>query len=167
MHAVVFEFRPHPEHRETYFAIVAELRPELQRVPGFIANERFASRTDPHGLVSVSLWADEAAILRWRAHAGHRVAQRRGKTEVFAGYRLRVAETVDAAAPCDVRLAIGPGIEGEAAAETFDGIPDPQRRLVLGALAAGQVPERLLGLRVLRDYGPDAIRPGGHTSTSA
>lgn len=156
MHAVVFQFRPHPEHRNTYFDIVAELRPELQRVPGFLANERFTSRTDPHGLVSVSLWEDEAAIRRWREHAGHRVAQLRGKREVFAGYRLRVAAAVADGAPGGLRLAIGAGLEAAADGETFDGIPHPGRRLVLGALAEGPTPERSFGLRVLRDYGPDA-----------
>ncbi len=156
MHAVVFQFRPHPEHRDTYFEIVAGLRPELQRVQGFLANERFTSRTDPHGLVSISLWEDEAAIRRWRAHAGHRVAQARGKREVFAGYRLRVAEAVADADPRGLRLAIGPGLEPAAGAEAFDGIPDPERRLVLGGCAPGREPERALVLRVLRDYGPDA-----------
>lgn len=158
MHAVVFQFRPHPEHRGTYFEIVAELRPELQRVPGFLANERFTSRSDPHGLVSISLWEDEAAIRRWREHAGHRVAQLRGKREVFAGYRLRVAAAVADPASCDLRLAIGPGLLPASGADMFDGIPDPARRLVLGELAGGPEPERALALRILRDYGPDAGR---------
>ncbi len=158
MHAVVFQFRPHPEHRETYFGIVAELRPELQRVPGFLANERFASRTDPHGLVSISLWEDEDAIRRWRAHAGHRVAQLSGKREVFAGYRLRVGVVVAGGEARDLELAIGPGLEPGPGAEAFDGIPDPARRLVLGGVALGAAPERAIGLRVLRDYGPDAGR---------
>ncbi len=157
MHAVVFQFRPHPEHRGTYFDIVAGLRPELQRIPGFLANERFTSRADPDGLVSISLWEDGAAIRRWREHAGHRVAQARGKREVFAGYRLRVAETVAEGGGWDLRLAIGPGLVPAAGAEVFDGIPDPARRLVLGGCAAGPEPERALSLRVLRDYGPDAV----------
>lgn len=156
MHAVVFQFRPHPEHRGTYFDIVAELRPELQQIPGFLANERFTSRTDPHGLVSISLWEDEAAIRRWRTHAGHRVAQLRGKHEVFAGYRLRVAEAVADGDDHDLKLGIGPGLTPAAGAEVFDGIPDPKRRLVLGAVAPGADPERAFGLRILRDYGPDA-----------
>lgn len=167
MHAVVFQFRPHPQHRGTYFAIVAELRPELLRVPGFLANERFADRRDPDALVSISLWEDEDAIRRWRAHAGHRVAQARGKREVFAGYRLRVAEAVAEGAAGDLRLAVGRGLTPAPGAEAFDGIPDPERRLVLGGLAPGAAPERALALRVLRDYGPDVGRTAPHTSTRA
>jgi heme-degrading monooxygenase HmoA len=154
----VFQFRPHPEHRGTYFAIVAELRPELQRVPGFLANERFTGRTDPDGLVSISLWQGEDAIRRWREHAGHRVAQARGKREVFAGYRLRVGETVPQTELFDLELAIGPGLVPASGAEVFDGLLEPERRLVLGPLAAGPEPERRLALRILRDYGPDAGR---------
>jgi len=161
MHAVVFQFRPHPEHRDTYFAIVAELRPELQRIDGFLANERFASRTDPDGLVSISLWRDEDAIRRWREHAGHRVAQARGKREVFAGYRLRVGETLPETESCDLELAIGPRLTPAPGAEAFDGILDPERRLVLGLLGPGPEPERRLALRILRDYGPDVGRVVG------
>jgi quinol monooxygenase YgiN len=51
VHAVLFQFRPHPDQRDTYFALVAKLRPELQRIDGFLENERFASTADPsHGV---------------------------------------------------------------------------------------------------------------------
>jgi hypothetical protein len=114
------------------------------------------------------LWEDEAAIRRWREHAGHRVAQARGKREVFTGYRLRVAEAVTRPGPGDLKLAIGPDLAPAPGAEAFDGIPDPRRRLVLGELAAGPEPERALALRVLRDYGPDAGRAAtAHTSIRA
>jgi heme-degrading monooxygenase HmoA len=159
VHAVVFQFRPHPEHRETYLALVAELRPELERIPGFLANERFHVDGDPLSLVSISLWEDEAAIQRWRAHAGHRVAQRRGKLEVFASYRLRVGEAVAASEPHHLRLAIGRALAPAEGAESFAGLLEPARRLVLGPWVPGPTPERAHALRILRDYGPAAPRP--------
>jgi heme-degrading monooxygenase HmoA len=158
MHAVVFQFRPHDDQRDAYFAIVARLRPELQRIEGFLHNERFASAADSGWLLSLSLWRDEAAILRWRQHAGHRVAQERGKREVFAAYRLRVGEVEEGQAPAEeprLRLAIGRGLAVREYGELFRGIMDPDRELVLGG--AELTPEapagRHLTLRVIRDYG--------------
>jgi heme-degrading monooxygenase HmoA len=164
VHAVVFQFRPHADQRDAYFALVAQLRPELQRIDGFLENERFASVADPSWLLSLSLWRDEAAILRWRQHALHRVAQVRGKREVFAGYRLRVCEVIEAGGAEELRLAIGRDLVPARDGEPFDSITEPGRRLVLGGTqppACGEV-ERRLGLRIVRDYGfgerPPAVR---------
>ena len=111
MHAVVFEFRPHPDQRDAYFALVAELRPELLAMPGFLENERFQSRRDPGRLVSFQLWRDEAAILRWRDHPRHQVARERGRSAIFAAYRLRVGEvTLAPDEPAGLRLAFGHGL---------------------------------------------------------
>ena len=171
MHAVVFQFRPHPEQRDTYFALVAKLRPELQRIDGFLENERFASVADPSWLLSLSLWRDEAAILRWRQHAEHRVAQIRGKREVFAGYRLRVGELVEARGEEDLPLAIGRDLVPAGGGEPFDSITEPGRRLVLGGKlppVGGEV-ERELALRILRDYGFGEHPPvgAGHEGKTA
>lgn len=163
MHAVVFQFRPHLEHHGTYFAIVAELRPELQRSDGFLHNERFAAPGDPGLLVSLSLWRDEDAIRRWREHAGHRVAQMRGKREVFASYRLRVGEVVGEEVPVGASepllpLAIGRSLRPASDAELFGSITEEGRELVVGPLQAnaGGPIERRMALRILRDYGPGA-----------
>lgn len=153
MHAVLFRFRPYPEQRGTYFAMVAELRPELQKIEGFLHNERFESQREPGTLLALSLWEDEAAILRWRRHAGHLVAQRRGKSEVLADYRLRVGEVVEGGA-ADLRLKIGHQLPERG--ERFQGIADPERKLVilpdLTSPADGN--DLSMGLRILRDYGP-------------
>lgn len=153
--AVVFQFRPYPHHRGTYFDLVAQLRPELFKIEGFLANERFVLPSDENALVSISLWQDEAAIQRWRAHAGHRVAQRRGKQEVFAGYRLRVGEAVEDGDDEDrLHVTIGKGLEPPSGADLYLSVLDPARQLVIDQ-ADGEV-ERRLCLRVVRDYGPDA-----------
>lgn len=155
MHAVVFQFRPHPHHRGTYFDLVGQLRPELFKIEGFLANERFVLPSDENALVSISLWQDEAAIQRWRAHAGHRVAQRRGKEEVFAGYRLRVGEAVENGdEDALLHVTIGTGLQPPPGTDLYLGVLDPSRQLVIGR-AEGEA-ERRLRLRVVRDYGPDA-----------
>ena len=94
MHAVIFEVEPEAERRQDYLDIAARLRPELERIDGFISVERFQSLTDPGKILSLSFWRDEASVVRWRRHEQHRVAQRAGRGGIFRTYRLRVAAVV-------------------------------------------------------------------------
>jgi heme-degrading monooxygenase HmoA len=92
--AVIFEVEPKPGHWDDYLAIAATLRPELERIDGFLANERFRSLEREGLLLSFSTWRDEKALVRWRSHALHHQAQVRGRQQVFADYHLRVGEIV-------------------------------------------------------------------------
>lgn len=94
MIAIIFEVYPDPEHKAAYLDIAAGLRPELEKIDGFISVERFQSLTDPDKLLSISFFRDEAAVAAWRARAHHRTAQRRGRSGVFQDYRLRVAHVL-------------------------------------------------------------------------
>ncbi|GGG27248.1 antibiotic biosynthesis monooxygenase [Caldovatus sediminis] len=91
MIAVIFEVEPAEGRNDEYLDHAARLRPELERMPGFISVERFRSLSNPAKLLSLSFWEDEAAVARWRNHVAHRAAQAAGRAGVFAGYRLRVA----------------------------------------------------------------------------
>jgi heme-degrading monooxygenase HmoA len=94
MIAVIFEVWPADGRRESYLDHAARLRPELERIDGFISVERFQSITDPGKMLSLSFWRDEAAVARWRNHAQHRATQSAGRSGVFQNYRLRVAAVV-------------------------------------------------------------------------
>jgi len=94
MIAVIFEVTPAEGRKQEYLDLAAELRPELEKMDGFISIERFQSLTDPGKLLSLSFWRDEEAVARWRNHPGHRRTQSRGRSGVFAGYRLRVAHVL-------------------------------------------------------------------------
>jgi heme-degrading monooxygenase HmoA len=94
MIAVIFEVWPKPERRHEYLDIAAVLRPELDAIDGFISVERFESLSEPGKLLSLSFWRDEAAVRAWRNLDAHRRAQAKGRGEVFADYRLRVAGVI-------------------------------------------------------------------------
>jgi len=94
MFAVIFEVNPRPEAWDEYLGHAAMLRPELLAIDGFIANERYASLSRAGWLVSLSIWRDEKALIRWRTHALHHEIQGKGRASVFAGYHLRVGEIV-------------------------------------------------------------------------
>lgn len=94
MIAIIFEVSPAEGRMEEYLDLAAELKPQLEKMDGFISIERFQSLTDPGKLLSLSFWRDEEAVARWRNHPGHRRTQARGRAGVFASYRLRVAGVI-------------------------------------------------------------------------
>ena len=92
MFAVIFEVQP--KHEDRYLELAKQLRPELERIEGFIENERYRSRRTAGRVLSLSIWADEKAVIRWRTHAMHHGVQEKGRFEVFQDYHLRVGEVI-------------------------------------------------------------------------
>jgi heme-degrading monooxygenase HmoA len=98
MFAVIFEVQPKPERWSEYLDLAGQLRPELERIEGFFENQRYRSRRTEGRVLSLSFWADEKALIRWRTHAMHHRVQEKGRFEVFQDYHLRVGEiTTDTA----------------------------------------------------------------------
>src|SRR6266566_9898120 len=94
MHAVIFEVEPEPERVQDYLDIAARLRPQLEKIDGFISIERFTSLSRDGKILSLSFWRDEKAIARWREQEEHHAAQRAGRDRIFRDYRIRVAAVV-------------------------------------------------------------------------
>ncbi len=94
MIAVIFEVQPKPHLAERYFELATELRADLENADGFISVERFQSLTDDGKYLSLSFWRDREAVAAWYAHAPHAAAQNQGRNEIFADYRIRVAEVL-------------------------------------------------------------------------
>jgi heme-degrading monooxygenase HmoA len=94
MIAVIFEVWPKPGQRQSYLDIAAALRPQLEEIDGFMSIERFESLTEPGKILSLSFFRNEAAISAWRNLEAHRRAQAKGRGEVFADYRLRIAGVI-------------------------------------------------------------------------
>ncbi len=91
---VLFEVTMKPGKDAGYFDLASQLRPELEKVDGFISVERFESLARKGKYLSMSIWRDADAVRAWRDNTDHQAAQRRGKDEVFADYRIRVTEVV-------------------------------------------------------------------------
>ncbi len=94
MFVVFFEVQPKRSQWDRYLQLAGMLRPELERVPGFIENVRYESERTACKLLSLSTWESEKALIRWRTHALHHDAQRQGRFELFDDYHLRVGEVV-------------------------------------------------------------------------
>ena len=94
MIAVIFEAIPAKEQWDTYLDMAARLKPELEKIEGFISIERFQSIVNPGKVLSLSFWKDEHSIAAWRNIELHRQAQQAGRTSIFEDYRLRIAHVV-------------------------------------------------------------------------
>jgi heme-degrading monooxygenase HmoA len=68
MYAVIFEVEPEAGRVQDYLDIAARLRPELEKIDGFISIERFKSLSQEGKILSLSFWRDEEAVVRWRHH---------------------------------------------------------------------------------------------------
>lgn len=105
MFSVMFEVHPYAERFQDYLQLAARLKPILERIDGFVDNERFESLSRPGWLLSHSTWRDEKSVIRWRSQGEHHGVQKRGRTEIFQDYRLRVGEiTADNALPPGMTL---------------------------------------------------------------
>jgi heme-degrading monooxygenase HmoA len=182
MFAVIFEVDPRTERFDDYLRYAASLRPELERIDGFLENRRFRSRRHPGRLLSLSLWRDEKSVIRWRTHGGHHAIQDKGRTEVFRDYHLRVGEIVidngealaqyrldetETGASRAVSIIEMPDAEAPPIAnglvewDMFDGVLDPNDQLLLlswherSAMDAWRERggKRRRDVRVVRDYG--------------
>lgn len=94
MFAVIFEVQPKQGRFDGYIDLAQRLRPALEKTDGFIEIERFGSKRTKDRLLSLSIWRDEKALIRWRTFGAHHGAQERGRRELFDDYHLRVGEIV-------------------------------------------------------------------------
>ena len=94
MIAVIFEVWPKPDRRDAYLTNAVALRPMFENIDGFISVERFESLAKPGKLLSLSVWRDEEALAEWRNVSAHRAAQKKGRTDYFQDYRLRIAGVI-------------------------------------------------------------------------
>ena len=91
MIAVIFEVMPAEGKLDEYLNLAAQLRPELDKIDGFISIERFQSIANPKKILSLSFWDNEESIKQWRNVESHRSAQREGRKSIFEDYRIRIA----------------------------------------------------------------------------
>lgn len=92
MFAVIFIVQPKKGQFDDYLNLAKLLKPKLEKIDGFIDNERFGSKRDKGRVLSLSTWRDEKAVIRWRTLGAHHEVQEKGRFEVFDDYHLRVGE---------------------------------------------------------------------------
>ena len=146
MFSVLFEVHPKSDRHDDYLGYAKLLRPELEKVDGFVDNVRYRSLTRPGWILSLSGWRDEKALVRWRTQAIHHGVQEKGRFEVFVDYHLRVAEVVgDTRPPDGVAIEVRRSDVTEVGGATVVTLID--RRGAPGAATDAMSLARSLGLR--------------------
>jgi heme-degrading monooxygenase HmoA len=147
MFAVLFEVHPRPDRWDAYLGYARLLRPELERIDGFVENIRYRSLTRDGWLLSLSTWSDEKALVRWRTHARHHLVQEKGRSEVFLDYHLRVGQlTRDTKLPAGHALLEQRLDETQAGDGTTVALIDAQRPVESLAKGSAEDVARGLGL---------------------
>jgi heme-degrading monooxygenase HmoA len=105
MFSVIFEVLPKKERFNDYLELAKHLKPIIEKIDGFIDNERFESVRRPGWLLSHSTWRDEKSVIRWRTESEHHAVQERGRFEIFADYHLRVGDvSADTSPPANAPI---------------------------------------------------------------
>ncbi len=89
-----FEVQMRPGQVDRYLALAASLRPRLDAMGGCLFIDRFRSLTRDNLLLSYQIWQDEGSMIAWRVDAKHHTVQETGREQVFADYRIRIAQVV-------------------------------------------------------------------------
>jgi heme-degrading monooxygenase HmoA len=148
MFSVLFEVYPKTEKWDDYLSYAKLLRPELERINGFVDNIRYRSLTREGWILSLSGWRDEKALVRWRTQAMHHGMQEKGRFEVLRDYHLRVGQlTHDTRLPDGQILAEQRLDETEVGGATTVTLIDAKRPLEAVKTATPEQVAQWLGLK--------------------
>jgi heme-degrading monooxygenase HmoA len=90
----MLEVNPKSDQLDNYFGMAKMLRPELEKIDGFVENARYTSLTRPGWLLSLSSWRDEKALVRWNVQTSHHKVMQAARDRVFADYRMHIGEFI-------------------------------------------------------------------------
>ena len=79
---------------DDYLKMAASLKESLGKAKGFICSERFSSLGADRKLLSMSVWKNEESVTEWRNLVAHRIAQKHGRTNDFADYKITVVTPI-------------------------------------------------------------------------
>jgi heme-degrading monooxygenase HmoA len=99
MFSVIFEVHPIPERKDDYLELAKYLKPKLEKIDGFVDNERFENQHRRGRILSHSTWRDEKSVVRWRSLGEHHEVQQKGRAEIMQDYHLRVGDVISDTQP--------------------------------------------------------------------
>src|SRR5690349_23820776 len=99
MISLLCEVQPRAGHIDQYLDLAAALKPRLADMGGCLFIDRFKSLTRQNLLLSDQTWQDEGAMTAWRVDPSHHRVQELGRKQVFADYRIRIAQVIHEARP--------------------------------------------------------------------
>jgi heme-degrading monooxygenase HmoA len=141
MFSVIFEVQPKADKWDAYLDHGKALKPEVEKIEGFIDNIRYRSLTREGWLLSLSGWRDEKALVRWRIQAGHHLVQEKGRSHILRDYHLRIGQVTG-----DSRVPAGQVLQEQRLDETQTG-----EATTITFIDASRPPEWI------KQHGPDQV----------
>jgi heme-degrading monooxygenase HmoA len=92
MIACIIDYRVRQGREQQHLEALAPLLDKVRHLPGFISKTSFESPARDGGWFTVSYWENRAALAAWTADPDHRRAMELGKREIFAEFRILIAE---------------------------------------------------------------------------
>jgi heme-degrading monooxygenase HmoA len=92
MIAVIAENVLKDGQEQAFLDLSARIRSSIEAIDGFLSVERFESLSMPGKILSLSFWRDEQALLALRHNEPHRGAEDKGRADLLADYRIRIAQ---------------------------------------------------------------------------
>ncbi len=89
-YAVIFTNRHKADGDPEYAAMAEEMEALAKTMPGYLGFE--AARDDDGFGFAISYWESEEAIANWKQAARHQEAQRRGRSDWYEDYIVRIAK---------------------------------------------------------------------------
>jgi heme-degrading monooxygenase HmoA len=89
-----FEVQMRGGQVDRYLDLAASLKPSLELMGGCLFIDRFKSLSRKNLLLSYQIWRDEGSMIAWRVDAKHHAIQEIGREQVFADYRIRIAQVI-------------------------------------------------------------------------
>ena len=91
MIAVIAENFLKDGQEQEFLDLSTRIRPSIEAIDGFLSVERFESLSQPGKILSLSFWRDEQALEALRQNEPHRGAEEKGRADILADYRIRIA----------------------------------------------------------------------------
>lgn len=87
---VLFEVTVGLDCMSHYLEMAETLKEDLFKAEGLISSERYSSLVTKGKSLSLSVWKNEASIMKWRNLMAHRLCQIQGRSKGFINYQITV-----------------------------------------------------------------------------
>jgi heme-degrading monooxygenase HmoA len=78
--------------QEAFHETAARMMELVSRLPGFKGIEWYGAVDDPNTQLALAQFDSHESVAAWKQNPEHLLAQKRGKEEFFARYRLQIAD---------------------------------------------------------------------------
>jgi heme-degrading monooxygenase HmoA len=88
----VFRNRLRPDATEAYAELAPKMAELAKQQPGFLAMKTFTAADGER--VTIAEFESDEAIVAWRENAEHKLAQERGRTELYTEYTTQTCTVI-------------------------------------------------------------------------